>query len=65
MTKRINIAIEQNLYDAVVELARKEKRTPANFLSLFVENNLNYMLSNMAGQHQLQLHPQPVEVQPS
>lgn len=52
-TKRINIAIEQDLYDAVVELARKEKRTPANFLSLFVENNLNFMLANMAGQQQL------------
>lgn len=52
-TKRINIAIEPALYDAVVELARKEKRTPANFLSLFVENNLNFMLANMAGQQQL------------
>ena len=52
-TKRINIAIEQDLYDAVVELSRKEKRTPANFLSLFVENNLNFMLANMAGQQQL------------
>ena len=52
-TKRINIAIEPALYDAVVELARKEKRTPANFLSLFVENNLNFMLANIAGQQQL------------
>lgn len=55
-TKRINIAIEQDLYDAVVELARKEKRTPANFLSLFVENNLNFMLANMAGQQQLPIN---------
>lgn len=53
MTKRINISIDPNLYDAVVEMARKEKRTPANYLSLLVEISLNNMLASMAGQQQL------------
>lgn len=51
-TKRINVAIDEQLYNYMLGMAEKELRSPANFLRLLVENTLRNIAAQQANQQQ-------------